>query len=238
MVKSPGAKSAATARKHKLNPTTGSEPAWTPPARTGPLKKRFGTSILDDFVRGHSAADVFREIVQNEYDGKGSAIEILFGADELHITGNGRPIPPKGWKRLSVIAGTGDVVGDDDGDYIEPKTNGIGSKNFGIRSLFHFGDEVRIRSNGRFALLDFKELGTDSAPDPSSAGRVGVNIHIPYRAVETRRVEPFTIARETRAMDQISQSRARRARWTRFRKPCSRHSSNWPESERQRASAV
>lgn len=182
----------------------GDRDVWTPMPVTRPLKKQFGTSILDDFVRGHSAADVFREIVQNEFDGGGSSIEILFGEDELQITGTGRPISAKGWKRLAVIAGTGDVVGGEPGDFVEPKANGIGSKNFGIRSLFYFGDQVHVRSNGRVALLDFKELGTDNAPDPSSVGLRGVSIHIPYRRTETRRIEPFTAVREERAIDQIA----------------------------------
>lgn len=197
------------AKKPVKSRRIGSTPAalprepWTRPERIAPLKKRFGTSFLDDFVRGHSAGDVFREIVQNEYDGQGKTIEILFGPAELNITGSGRPIGAEGWKRLSVIAGTGPVVGDQSGDIVEAKANGIGSKNFGIRSLFYFGDEVNIRSNGRAALLDFSELGTDNYSDPSSRGRAGVSIHVPYRQSETRRVEPFTPEREARAMEEI-----------------------------------
>jgi hypothetical protein len=63
--------------------TVGQAIPWSPPLTTAPLSQRVGSSILDDFVAGHSAADVFREIVQNEFDGGGSAIEILFGETEL-----------------------------------------------------------------------------------------------------------------------------------------------------------
>jgi hypothetical protein len=186
--------------------TVGQAIPWSPPLTTAPLSQRVGSSILDDFVAGHSAADVFREIVQNEFDGGGSAIEILFGETELVITGTGRPISQQGWSRLSVIAGTGNVIGGQAGDMVEAKSNGIGSKNFGIRSLFLFGDRIHVRSNERVALLDFEDMGTDNLPDPSSAGRVGVSIHIPYRNVQTRVLEPFTVESERLAMTEIARA--------------------------------
>ena len=183
-----------------------SETPWSPPRTSGPLTQRVGSSILDDFVAGHSAADVFREIVQNEFDGGGSEIEILFGETELTITGAGRAITAKGWSRLNVIAGTGSVIGGQAGDVVEAKANGIGSKNFGIRSLFLFGDRIHVRSNGRVALLDFGDMGTDNFPDPSSAGRTGVSIHVPYRRTPTRVLDPFTIEREQLAMTEIAKA--------------------------------
>jgi hypothetical protein len=87
---------------------------------------------VDQFVAGHDASDVLRELVQNEFDGGGDRLEVTFGENSLNVTGNGRGIGANGWKRLSVIIGTGRVVGEDATARVAPKTNGIGSKNFGL----------------------------------------------------------------------------------------------------------
>ena len=102
------------------------------------LEFSFGESVLSEFVSGHDAFGVLRELVQNEFDAKGTKIEILFGEESVLILGNGKPIDASGWKRLSVMLGKGQVAGSD--RVIEPKMNGIGSKNFGLRSLFLLGD--------------------------------------------------------------------------------------------------
>ena len=97
-------------------------------------------------MSGHNHADVLRELVQNEYDAGGSRLQVLFGNGELIIRGNGSPIDAAGWKRLSVMLGTG-LVGSSDRT-IAQKVNGIGSKNFGLRTLFLYGDQIHIRSGG------------------------------------------------------------------------------------------
>ncbi len=180
--------------------------AWAPPEIEGQLNQRVGSSIIDDFVLGHSAADVLREIVQNEFDGGGSHVGIVFGPSELTITGSGRPIAADGWARLDVIVGTGDVIGSQGAERVDPKSNGIGSKNFGIRSLFFFGDRIHVRSDGRVAILDVRQMGTRNVPDPSSLGRPGVSIHVPYRTATLRDLQPFDIDREAKAMDDIAQA--------------------------------
>jgi len=67
---------------------------------------------------------------------------VTFGKSDLTVTGSGRAINAKGWSRLDVILGTGTVMGE--ADVIEPKENGIGSKNFGLRSLFLFGNRIHV----------------------------------------------------------------------------------------------
>jgi hypothetical protein len=175
-----------------------------PPEFAGGFQHRIGSSVIDEFVNAHGPADVLRELVQNEFDGDGSDIGIQFGSDMLTITGTGRPINAKGWNRLSVIMGTGEVLGGTTHEIVEAKENGIGSKNFGLRTLFYFGDRIYVRSNGQMAVLDLQELGTGRQADPASAETVGVRIQVPYRTRPLRKLQAFTPEREARAMDEIA----------------------------------
>jgi hypothetical protein len=80
-----------------------------------------------------------------------------------------------------VIVGTGNVMGSQRGEVVAPKENGIGSKNFGLRSLFRFGDEIHVRSGGQVALLDLQTQETGRERDPAWRGEKGVRVHVPYR---------------------------------------------------------
>jgi hypothetical protein len=182
-------------------PSAGS---WTIPEVTAQLRQRIGSSPLDEFVAAHGPADILRELVQNEFDGDGSDIGIRFGADALEVTGAGRAINAKGWTRLSVLMGTGEVLGDASHEVVDAKENGIGSKNFGLRSLFSFGDRIHVRSNGRMAMLDIREFGAGRQVDPTSAGQIGVRVQVPYRTKALRKLEPFTVERETSAIGEIA----------------------------------
>src|SRR5437870_2958496 len=93
------------------------------------LEFRVGTDILPEFVAGHSATDVVRELVQNEFDGGGETLEVNFGEDALEVVGSGHAIDDAGWRRLSVMLSTGSVAGPGRSERIPPKANGIGSKN-------------------------------------------------------------------------------------------------------------
>ena len=149
---------------------------WSPPDFEGHRRTRIGASIVEQFVAGHDPGDVLRELVQNEFDGGGDCLNVTFSADALDIVGNGRGITSDGWKRLSVIVGPGRVVGDDEGDRVAPKINGIGSKNFGLRSLFLFGDEIFVRSGGQVCVLDLRTLETGRVRDPAWWGGKGVRL--------------------------------------------------------------
>ena len=141
-----------------------------------------GTSILAEFALSHTPADVLRELVQNEYDAGGTELEIEFGNEALIVRGNGTPIDAQGWKRLTVMLGTGTIAGSS--ERIEAKVNGIGSKNFGMRSLFLFGDSIHVASGGRRTILD-RSLGSLETlqSDPATEGAKGVVITVPYRIV-------------------------------------------------------
>ena len=181
------------------------DPAWTPPNDIeGGFKTRIGASFVDEFVAGHSPTDVLRELVQNEFDAGGERMWVQFGETALSISGTGRPIDDKGWTRLDVVIGTGRIAGSPGQEVIEPKQNGIGSKNFGLRSLFLFGDRIFVRSAGRMAVQDLPLLGTQLRGDPSSLRAPGVHIHVPYRSAPFEILEPFTAAREGTSFDRMA----------------------------------
>ena len=163
------------------------------------LEFSFGESVLSEFVSGHDVSGVLRELVQNEFDANGTKVEILFGEKSVLILGNGKPIDAAGWKRLSVMLGKGQVAGSD--RVIEPKINGIGSKNFGLRSLFLLGDRIVVRSGGRWTILDISK-GTLPKPrrDPESKDTQGIRVEVPFRDTGKGGLEPFGQEREEHAV--------------------------------------
>lgn len=179
------------------------EQDWQPPILTGGFKPRIASSVVEEFVAGHDAGDVLRELVQNEFDAGGTQVSVRFGRSRLTVIGNGRPIDAKGWSRLDVILGTGTVVGGESDGIVQPKENGIGSKNFGLRSLFLFGNRIHVRSYGRMAVLDLPAMGTQQLVDAETRGRHGATIHVPYRSEKFQSLPPFTVEREQRALDHI-----------------------------------
>jgi hypothetical protein len=164
---------------------------------------RVGTSILIEFAVSHTPADVLRELVQNEYDAGGTDLEMEFGQDALIVRGNGKTIDTAGWNRLSVMLGHGLVAGA--ADRVEPKVNGIGSKNFGLRSLFLLGDRVHVMSGGRRTILD-RISGALAAPlaDPGSRGQPGVTLVVPYRLADDGPLRVFSRGQEAEALHTIA----------------------------------
>ncbi|MFG1685201.1 DUF3883 domain-containing protein [Nonomuraea sp. NPDC049269] len=162
-----------------------------------------GASLLTEFARSHTPADVLRELVQNEYDAGGTELSIEFGSDAVIIRGSGKTIDRAGWKRLSVMLGHGLIPGA--GDRVEPKTNGIGSKNFGLRSLFLFGDRIDIMSGGWRTILD-RSKGALAAPlvHPGSQAQPGVTLMVPYRQADDGPLRAFDEHREAEALKTIA----------------------------------
>ena len=178
---------------------------WSPPDGIDDgFETRMGSAIVEEFVAGHDATDVLRELVQNEFDAGGETMSVTFGVSGLTVSGTGRAIDKEGWKRLNVVMGTGRVVGDKAGAVIRAKQNGIGSKNFGLRSLFLFGDRIYVRSAGRMAVLDLPRLGTQVVKDPSSSRRKGIHIYVPYRTEPYESLAPFTVEREEATLDKMA----------------------------------
>jgi hypothetical protein len=184
-------------------PSSYDDETWQPPTLSGGFAQRIGSSVVEEFVAGHDASDVVRELTQNEFDAAGSHVSVAFGDSGLTVAGNGRAIDSRGWSRLDVILGTGRVLGGESDDSIEPKENGIGSKNFGLRSLFLFGNRIYVRSNGQMAVLDLPAMGTKHLKDVTSRGRRGVSVHVPYRLEQFQSLAPFTIEHERSALERI-----------------------------------
>ena len=192
-----------SAAPRKSHPEGFLQPVWDKPdIDKRDLRFNYGNSIVAEFVSGHNHADVLRELVQNEYDAKGSRLQVIFDTDKLRISGNGSPIDADGWKRLSVMLGTGQVGRS--GTTIAQKVNSIGSKNFGLRSLFLYGDQIYIRSGGLQTVLDFS-LGTlqEPKPEPHSKHLPGIEIVVPYRTSK-RELEPFDVAHEQQALESFA----------------------------------
>jgi hypothetical protein len=183
-----------------------SQDVWRrPSSATLKFDFRIGESVLIEFARAHDPAAILRELIQNEYDAGGSRLEVSFGDDGLTIKGNGAPVDRKGWLRLSVVMGTGRIGGSK--DVVRPKVNGIGEKNFGLRSLFVIGDELWIRSNGWQTLLHCEQGSLrQPIPDPSSNKTPGIEIFVPYRTKKTSRLNPFTPEVESKAFDKFTES--------------------------------
>lgn len=182
--------------KARILQPSAEEAEYVPPDFRGSRRTRIGSSFIEQFVAGHDASDVLRELVQNEYDGGGASLTLNFGGHSLEVVGTGRNIERNGWERLSVIVGTGNVLGSGQEEVVAPKANGIGSKNFGLRSLFRFGDQIHVRSGGQVALLDLQTQETGRERDPASSRQKGVRVHVPYRLKSTELLEAFSVERE------------------------------------------
>ena len=174
-----------------------------PDVQNLPLEFTVADSVLTEFIQGHEPSAVLVELVQNEYDAEGTKMEVMFGKDSVTISGNGHAIDPPGWNRLSVMLGTGNVGSTE--RTIVPKMNSIGVKNFGLRSLFIFGDSIFIRSGGNQTVMD-RFTGTLSLPlpEPSSKRRPGIQIQVPYRTSKKGSLEPFDVLKEQQALDSFS----------------------------------
>lgn len=166
---------------------------------------RFGHSLIEDFAGHHSPVDVLRELVQNEYDAHGSRMKVDFGDHELAVTGNGDRVDRKGWRRLSVTLGTGQVL--DGSGSVEPKRDSIGSKNLGLRSLFTVGDRIWVFSGGRCTFLDQRK-GSPAGPqaDSTFGSPTGTLIRVAYRSRRQSTFEAFDAQMKRAWMDDILQT--------------------------------
>ncbi len=169
-----------------------------------PLQWVVTESVAEQFALSHTPTDILRELVQNEYDAGGRELGVHFGGEELVITGNGDPIDAAGWKRLGVMLGTGSVPNSD--TYIEPKKSNIGSKNFGLRSLFTVGDGIWVYSDDKYSVLHCQRGSLYPPGEALGSPRRGVRIEVPYRREKRGSLEPFTPERRTAWVQETSAS--------------------------------
>jgi len=139
-------------------------------------------AVVSQFLSELTTFDLVVELVQNDLDAGATRTELSFLSDRVQCQGNGAYIDAKGWKRLAVILGAGTSV--------QPKQDGIGSKNHGLKSAFLFGDDIIVQSAGHRA--DLTVRGNLERPDlfyPAAWPRIadpdapanGTRVTIPLR---------------------------------------------------------
>ncbi len=163
-------------------------------------------SVGEQFALSHTPTAILRELVQNEYDSGGQELGVHFGSERLIITGDGDSIDAGGWERLRVMLGTGWVPNSD--TYIEPKKSSIGSKNFGLRSLFTVGDEISLYSGGKWSALNWRRGSTYPPRETADSPQSGVRIEVSYRPTKAGKLEPFTPTRRSAWVREIGDSLA------------------------------
>ena len=163
-------------------------------------------SVVEQFALSHTPTAILRELVQNEYDAGGRELGVHFDNERLVVTGNGDPVDAAGWERLRVMLGTGWVPNSE--TYIEPKKSSIGSKNFGLRSLFTVGDEIKVYSGGKWSALNWRRGAIYPPKETDDSPERGVRIEVSYRTTKTGALEPFTPARRSAWVREIGDSLA------------------------------
>lgn len=149
------------------------------------------------FLNGLKSDDIITELIQNDLDAGAEQTSIIFTENKLICEGNGQSVDEEGWDRLTFIRGAGDQV--------PRKRNRIGIKNYGLKTYFTIGDEIFIRSAGKYLCQTLYKKGFDEPPDPgafdkplfdSEAPATGCRIEVPYRLKDltTPVGEPLTFA--------------------------------------------
>jgi hypothetical protein len=155
-----------------------------------------------NFLAGLRADDLVAELIQNEIDARSTETIISFEKDRLVCSGNGEAVDEEGFLRLSYLRGAGDRV--------PRKRSLIGVKNHGIKASFTIGNEVFVRSAGRYAHQTLYRHGEDQPPSPAAllvpnddptAPEHGCRVEIPYRRKPLRSEigEPLTLEAITAA---------------------------------------
>lgn len=134
------------------------------------------------FLNGLRRDDLIAELLQNELDAGSTCTRIRFDSDKLICEGNGDPIDPDGWTRLKFFRGAGDRA--------PQKRAKTGVKNHGLKACFTIGDDIYIRSAGKFTQQTLRDPGHAPSPYPGAmlapeddptAPQTGCRLEVPYR---------------------------------------------------------
>ena len=90
--------------------------------------------------------------------------------------------------------------------YVDPKESSIGSKNFGLRSLFTVGDVIWVFSGGKWSVLHCKKGALYPPREDLNSPRRGVRIEVPYRHSKLGALEPFTRERRSAWVEEMGHS--------------------------------
>jgi len=127
------------------------------PNVVGPFRSALGSSVVEEFVAGHSSSDVLRELVQNEYDGREDRLEVVFEIDGIHVSGTGETINQEGWRRLEVLLGTGESY------WLS------GTRTHSVQGQQHRFKKFRITIAISLRKPHLPELGSQRVLDPSDS---------------------------------------------------------------------
>lgn len=134
------------------------------------------------YLQGLKSGNLVTELIQNELDAESYHTTITFHADKLTCQGNGKPVDDEGWTRLSFIMGAGNLA--------PRKRKRIGIKNHGLKVCFMIGDDIYIRSDGKFIRQTLYRNGVHQPPAPgalpkphpdNTAPKRGCLVELPYR---------------------------------------------------------
>ncbi|MER8434221.1 hypothetical protein [Mesorhizobium caraganae] len=152
---------------------------------------------LWQFINGLRSDDLVAELIQNEIDAGSTHTVLTFEEDRFLCSGNGNPVDEDGWERLKYLRGAGDLV--------PRKRSMIGVKNHGLKACFKIGDDIFIRSNGRYAHQTLYKNGHDKPAipaasqnymaDPTAPAGRGAVIEVRYRLrkIEVQQGEPIIL---------------------------------------------
>ena len=150
------------------------------------------------FLNGLRRDDLIAELIQNELDAGATYTLIRFERKRLICEGNGEPIDEDGWTRLKFFRGAGIRA--------PRKMAKTGVKNHGLKACFTIGDNIIIRSAGKYTRQTL--LDPQRAPEPypgamekpeidPAAPQSGCRVEVPYRmeALHVDAGEPLTFQR-------------------------------------------
>ena len=161
-------------------------------------QQKLGPNIIEQWVTSHDLAGMIAELIQNDFDAKSRTLRLQFQADRLVAESYGLRMEEDGWARLSFWLGVSQDAA---------KTESIGKKNFGLRSLFLVGDRIAVSSGGHRTGLDM-DLGarrdkiTDNATYPPG---LSFRSETQYREQPRGSIPLFTRQREEELASQLEE---------------------------------
>lgn len=135
------------------------------------------------YLAGLEYADLITELIQNDLDANAYYTLIEFQQDRLTCQGDGDSVDENGWLRLAYLMGAGDLV--------PRKHHCIGIKNHGLKACFTIGDDIYIRSAGKYMHQTLYKKGKNNPPYPGALREPQPDVRAPIKGclveVEYRR---------------------------------------------------
>ena len=164
---------------------------------------RLGSKLVEELIASHSLLDILLELSQNSYDAYAKKLTIDFRDNDVIIQDDGEGFSVDGWRRVTVVLSTG-YIGENS-ETVDSKSNSLGSKNIGLRTLFLIGDKIHIKSRGKQTIINIVTGVPDAQiPDSETSQNKGVFIRTQFRQFATGNLLPFTLQQEQYLLDKIA----------------------------------